>query len=124
MRESVKALMLQLLGPCRPLGEIGGGGMTTVYRAYDTRAGHLVALKVLLPHLCRDQEFVERFQREGRHAAVLDRDNIVPVYDSGLVDAYLYPAMAHIDEPGRAMGSMKNRQQYAVQQEVKNDWES
>lgn len=71
--------------------------MATVYRAYDTRTGQLVALKLLLPHLWHDREFVERFQCEGRNVAALQHDNIVSVYESGIVEGYPYLAMAYVE---------------------------
>ena len=85
------------LGYYHLLAELGGGGMATVYRAYDTRTGRLVALKLLLPHLWHDREFVERFRREARNAAALRHPNIVPVYESGIVEGYPYLAMAYVE---------------------------
>ena len=90
-------LTRHVLGPYHLLAEIGSGGMATVYRAYDTRTGRLVALKLLLPHLWHDHEFVERFRREGRNAAALQHSNIVPVYESGIVEGYPYLAMAYVE---------------------------
>ena len=62
---------------------IARGGMAQVYRAYDTRLGRHVALKVLFPELSVDRAFVERFRREAQAAANLSHPNIVAVYDWG-----------------------------------------
>lgn len=87
----------QNLGAYQLLGEVGSGGMATVYRAYDRRHDRLVALKVILPHLRHNREFVERFQREGRNAAALRHPHIVPIYDSGILEGYPYLAMEYLE---------------------------
>ena len=65
--------------------EIGAGGMATVFRARDLRHKRLVALKVVRPEL-GGREGVERFLREIELAARLQHPNILPVFDSGVVD--------------------------------------
>lgn len=66
-------------------GELGTGGMASVYRARHTRLQRLVALKVMHPELTlRDSDFSERFLREARIAADLSHPNIVQVYDVNL----------------------------------------
>lgn len=45
--------------------------MSEVYRAYDTRRGRTVALKLLLPTLRTDEASVARFRRESQVAARL-----------------------------------------------------
>lgn len=87
----------RVFGPYRLLDKIGDGGMAEVYRAYDTRTGKLVALKLLLPHLWRDGGSLERFRREARHAAGLRHPHIVPVYESGVVEGRPYLALAYVD---------------------------
>ncbi|MEP7226328.1 MAG: serine/threonine-protein kinase [Gemmatimonadales bacterium] len=65
--------------------EIGAGGMATVFLARDLRHKRLVALKVVRPEL-GGREGVERFLREIELAARLQHPNILPVFDSGVVD--------------------------------------
>jgi tRNA A-37 threonylcarbamoyl transferase component Bud32 len=75
--------------PGRPLaiakyevtGEIGHGGMATVYRARDPRLGRDVALKVIHPHLRESREVKARFFVEAQAVAKLRHPNIVEVYD-------------------------------------------
>ncbi|MCC6390242.1 MAG: serine/threonine-protein kinase [Bryobacterales bacterium] len=71
------------IGPYCVLSRIGSGGMAEVYRVKDERLGREVALKMLLPELAGDAEFVERFRREARAASVLEHPNICRLYDIG-----------------------------------------
>ncbi len=73
-------LLGRKLGPYTVRQRLGQGGMGTVYLAHDTALDRLVALKVLDGHYGRDQQFVDRFQREARAAARLSHPNIVQVY--------------------------------------------
>jgi len=62
---------------------VGSGAMSSVYRAHDRLLDRTVALKVLHGHHQQDPEYVERFRREARSAAVLSHPNIVTVIDRG-----------------------------------------
>jgi serine/threonine-protein kinase len=63
------------------LGEIGHGGMATVYRARDKRLNREVAIKVIHRHLRENQEVAARFVSEARAVAKVRHPNIVEVYD-------------------------------------------
>lgn len=63
------------------LGEIGHGGMATVYRARDRRLGREVAIKVIHRHLRENPEVARRFASEALAVAKLKHPNIVEVYD-------------------------------------------
>jgi serine/threonine-protein kinase len=52
-----------------------------VWRVRDLSLGREVALKLLHPHVARDQRAVSRFRREARLAAQLAHPAIVPIYD-------------------------------------------
>jgi len=69
---------------------VGGGGMATVYRGVDTFLRRQVALKVLRGQFAGDAQFVARFRREARAAAMLSHPNIVAVYDVGQQDDDCY----------------------------------
>ncbi len=60
---------------------VGTGGMSTVYRAQDTRLKRYVAIKVLKTEYSNDQNFVSRFRVEAQASAGLTHPNIVSVYD-------------------------------------------
>ena len=77
--------MAARLGGRYELGAVlGAGGMAQVYAATDLALGRQVAVKVLDPALARDPEYVARFAREARTAAMLPpHAGIVAIYDSG-----------------------------------------
>ena len=58
--------------------------MGEVYRARDTRLSRDVAVKVLHTHVAADSEGVRRFEQEARATGVLNHQNIVAVYDTGV----------------------------------------
>jgi eukaryotic-like serine/threonine-protein kinase len=71
----------QLAGRYRIDGQLGTGGMATVFRGHDLRLGRDVAIKLLLPHLAGDPIIAERFDREARSLATLNHPNVVAVFD-------------------------------------------
>ena len=76
--------------------ELGVGGMATVYLARDLKHDRDVALKVLRPDLAQSLGS-ERFVREIRLAARLTHPHILPLYDSGEADGFLYYVMPLIE---------------------------
>ncbi|WP_291158847.1 protein kinase domain-containing protein [Gemmatimonas sp. UBA7669] len=64
------------------LAPLGQGMFGSVWRARDLSLSREVAIKVLHPHIARDDVAVARFQREARLAAQLAHAAIVPIYDS------------------------------------------
>jgi serine/threonine protein kinase len=72
----------QRLGPYEILGELGGGGMAKVFRAWDGRLHREVAVKVI--HDRNDMPGIgERFLREARAASGLNHPNICTIFDIG-----------------------------------------
>src|SRR5262249_24226723 len=76
--------------------EVGRGGMATVYLAQDVRHHRPVAVKVLHPHFALSLG-PDRFLREIQIAARLQHPHIVPLYDSGQADDFLYYVMPYIE---------------------------
>lgn len=62
---------------------IATGGMGDVWRATDLALGRRVAVKVLLPSLLADPDFITRFRAEARMMAALRHPGIVQVFDTG-----------------------------------------
>ena len=83
-------------------GELGHGGMATVYRARERSLDRDVALKVLPFALSHDEQFVERFQREARTAAKLEHPNIIPIYRVGKSGDVIFFAMKLLK--GKSLG--------------------
>jgi hypothetical protein len=79
----VSDLIGRTIGPHQIIEKIGQGGMAEVYRAYHTLLGSYRAIKILLPWMAQDTQFVERFRREAMAHGGLRHPNIVPVYDAG-----------------------------------------
>ncbi len=76
--------------------EIGAGGMATVYLAEDMKHHRRVAVKVLRPDLA-SAIGPERFLREIETTAQLHHPHILPLYDSGEVDGFLYYVMPYVE---------------------------
>ncbi len=77
-------------------GVLGEGGMATVYVAHDLRHDRKVALKVLRPELAAVIG-AERFLAEIKTTAALQHPHILPLFDSGQVDSFLYYVMPLVE---------------------------
>jgi hypothetical protein len=73
--------MVDRIGNCRILAEIGSGGMAVVYRAVQEPLGREVAIKSLKASIAVDSGFAKRFEREAHFMASLQHENILHVYD-------------------------------------------
>ena len=62
---------------------VGSGGMSTVYRAFDTVLERPVAIKLMHRDIARDSDQLERFRREARAVAQLNHPHIVQIIDAG-----------------------------------------
>ena len=93
MTDSIeRRLQAALEGRYRIEGELGQGGMATVYDAVDLRHDRPVALKVLDPELASSVGSA-RFLQEIAVTARLDHPHIVPLLDSGEAEGMLYYTM-------------------------------
>ena len=76
--------------------ELGEGGMATVYLADDLKHERKVALKVLKPELAAVVG-AERFLAEIKTTANLQHPHILPLFDSGEADGFLYYVMPYVE---------------------------
>ncbi len=87
--------------------ELGEGGMATVYLAEDLRHKRKVAVKVLRPGLAAVLG-AARFVQEITTTANLQHPHILPLFDSGEADSFLYYVMPFID--GETLRDKLNRE--------------
>ena len=96
MATELERLTRALAGRYDVKGELGRGGMATVYLAHDLKHDRSVALKVLKPELAAALG-AERFLREITLTARLDHPHIVPLLDSGEAGGLLYYVMPYVE---------------------------
>ena len=87
--------------------ELGSGGMATVYLAHDVKHNRKVAVKVLRPELAAILG-AERFVQEIEVTANLQHPHILPLFDSGEADSFLYYVMPYIE--GESLRDKLNRE--------------
>ncbi len=96
---------------------LGEGGMANVYLAHDLKHDRPVAVKVLRPELAAVLG-AERFLQEIKTTANLQHPHILPLFDSGEADSFLYYVMPFID--GETLRDKLNREtQLGIEEAVK-----
>ncbi len=96
-------------------GEIGAGGMATVYAAVD-RAGKRVAIKLLHAYLASHPGMCARFTREAQISRLLRHPGLVEIHETGQVDATLFLVMELLE--GEDIGARWQRTQGRLSLEV------
>ncbi|HEY2850596.1 MAG TPA: protein kinase [Gemmatimonadaceae bacterium] len=97
--------------------ELGAGGMATVYLAEDLKHDRKVAIKVLKPELAAVLG-AERFVVEIKTTAALQHPHILPLFDSGTADGFLFYVMPYIE--GETIREKLNREtQFGVDEAVR-----
>src|SRR5215475_3225226 len=96
MSEITESLSIALAGRYRIARRLGEGGTATVYLAEDLRHDRRVALKVLRPELAAVIG-AERFLAEIKLTANLQHPHILPLFDSGEADSFLYYVMPFVE---------------------------
>ena len=97
--------------------ELGAGGMATVYLAEDLKHDRKVALKVLKPELAAVLG-AERFVVEIKTTAALQHPHILPLFDSGTADGFLFYVMPFID--GETLrGKLDRETQLGIEESVR-----
>jgi tRNA A-37 threonylcarbamoyl transferase component Bud32 len=88
---------MQLNGRYRLDAQIGSGGMSTVYRAFDAVLERRVAVKLMHGEIAADSDQLERFRREARAVAQLSHPHIVGVIDAGEDEGHPYIVFECVD---------------------------
>ena len=96
MSDAITRLNTALEGRYRIERQIGEGGMATVFLADDLKHERKVALKVLKPELAAVVG-AERFLTEIKTTANLHHPHILPLFDSGEADSFLFYVMPYVD---------------------------
>ena len=97
MSELLSRLQSALGDTYRIDSELGGGGMSRVFLAEETRLGRQVVIKVLPPEMAAGVS-VERFEREIQLAASLQHPHIEPLLTAGSAESdLLYYVMPFIE---------------------------
>lgn len=97
------------IGRYQVLGELGAGGMGTVYKCHDPVLRRTVAVKVVNTASFRRPQrelLLQRFAREAQAAGMLSHPNIVTVFDyhQELANNFVYLAMEFV--PGRPLSAL------------------
>jgi serine/threonine-protein kinase len=106
--DPIHRLNSALEGRYRIEHQLGEGGMATVYLAHDLRHQRKVALKVLRPEVAAVIGS-GRFLAEIRTTANLQHPHILPLFDSGEADSFLYYVMPYVE--GESMRARLDREQ-------------
>lgn len=90
---------------------LGEGGVGIVFKARQLESNRLIALKIIHPRNVVDEEWKQRFLREGQSLSRLENEHIVTVYHLGVAECgLLYLAMEYIrGKTLRKMLSENNR---------------
>src|ERR671934_1709437 len=107
MPELLSRLQLALSDRYHIEREIGAGGMATVYLAHDIRHDRRVAVKVLRPELSAVIG-AERFLAEIKLTANLQHPHILPLFDSGEAEGFLFYVMPFVE--GESLRARLNRE--------------
>ena len=88
---------LERLGPYRIVGQLGRGGMGTVYEAVHTETGEPAAVKLLSAALAQEEGFRVRFEAEIETLRKLNHPNIARLFGFGEQEGHMFYAMELVD---------------------------
>jgi eukaryotic-like serine/threonine-protein kinase len=89
--------MIERIGNCRIIEEVGAGGMAVVYKAIQEPLGRVVGIKALKSSIAVETQFGERFEREARFMASLQQENIINVYDFIKYGGTMFIVMEYVE---------------------------
>ena len=89
--------MIERIGNCRIVEEVGAGGMAVVYKAVQEPLGREVAIKALKTSIAIEPQFSERFEREAKFMASLQQENIINVFDFIKFGGTMFIVMEYVE---------------------------
>jgi eukaryotic-like serine/threonine-protein kinase len=89
--------MIDRIGNCRVIEEIGSGGMAVIYKAVQESLNRTVAIKALKASVAQDSQFAIRFEREALSVSSLQHENIIHIYDFHRIGGSLYIVMEFVE---------------------------
>ena len=99
---------------------VGVGGMGEVYRAYDTKLGRAVAVKILPRAFTSDGDRLARFQREARVLASLNHPNIATIHGTEEADNVRALILEFVEGPTLAslIGTLKLEDALSIARQI------
>ena len=88
----VDHLIGEKVGTSTIMKELGRGSMAIVFIAFQQTLKRKIALKIL-PKSMLTSSAADRFQQEAEAAAILSHPNIIPIYEVGETDEFLFMSM-------------------------------
>ncbi len=85
------------LGPYQIVGQLGRGGMGTVYEGVHRETGEPAAIKLLSAALAQEEGFRVRFETEIETLRKLNHPNIVRLFGFGQQEDHLFYSMELVD---------------------------
>lgn len=89
--------MIERIGNCKIIEEVGAGGMAVVYKAVQDPLGRTVAIKALKSSMAQEPQFAERFEREARFMAAFQQENILNVHDFIKFGGTMFIVMEYVE---------------------------
>jgi serine/threonine-protein kinase len=89
--------VIDRIGNCRILGEIGAGGMAVVYKAVQEPLGRIVAVKALKSSVAVESQFAKRFEREAMFLGSLQHENLLHVHDFIKYGGTMFIVMEYVE---------------------------
>jgi serine/threonine-protein kinase len=89
--------LIDRIGNCRIVEEIGSGGMAVIYKAVQESLNRTVAVKALKTSVAQDSQFAIRFEREALSVSSLQHENIIHIYDFHKLGGALFIIMEFVE---------------------------